>query len=1193
MGLTTNENRYAELVKAVIDGPYYAARGTILPYRFGTTEIRLETQNPSTDYALYLNGAYSGTVLSDGNGNIVFSRHLDRGEVEIILVNLTTGQRLPAYVTVREYALWYASWAEVFELLDANIDETYDDLFIEIATANGVDARFGEAIQTYNNTGLSLDDFRKNLHELRRAYRTYGGKFQGFDTAAGAFTQVPPFGYSRRLWGPNWVLDQSMLQNHRFLERSHVVEYTGPGVIDGVELLRVEADVVSGAPAMRLEYDPTLNTLRWGTIPTLGPFVPVVTGEVFLPGPPSPTPAYILGRAGPYALSVGLVDTLYIDDGDQELEVVLTTGMPNPTTANVVTDINTAFGYVLASSYNGKILIASPNALVKVGHGAGNAAVVVFGVQPGDLTFGNPVMNGVEIVSIEDPIALSPNSQIEYRYDPSVSPPTYELRWQSPGAAWSPWTLLSGDGAVTLMDGLGFRLNLFCVLSDMDTLVVAPATTLVSFSVGYQRQNNQILETMGCWVKVDPSLLPAIYTLVPVTVVDDASGGVPELPDNWGLPSFLPTTTTQFLESRVTNDRLDPYDPSPAFRLRVSDPADGSHILAAHVLQWPMPRPGPRGKNYPQQSPGKFYDYEGYTAKISGWFSSATAGLTRVRLGFSFDNGVTLVEGPFTPVVADVGGLWLENPTYVEFTTIIPAGLTDNGVFAVCRTVDATGALDLMVDSLRVDVERITSRCLGSVTVARSRHRQYYGELAWVWSPEPLSLTEKEYLGLPHKSPSVSVLFSGVGITNLTLDTPVGTATMEYEYNSVGNTHRLRWSSSAGLWGPGLGWVPVVSSGAYTLFSPDGSSITVLVNYDLLPVLSGTPPAASTSKTVSITDTTVVPGHMRRIAPAHSSIDVFDVTEYDVNGLPINLKGAITEPDFSACDLLNLDIHPSTPFHFSFVSPNLIYIEAETLSFLFSAPHTASLLYDSDMDQDYALLFEDDTLVPNDSWWFNSMSQIEISAAIFNPAAKYTFSYGPLFRITTTVQDLGTAFKDYLWLVDYLLWDRTEQNVLGRIVTVPLFFNSNTGRAALDNRSSMDMATARLFLEDSADTREVPTDSWRFVDPKTVEMNASQFVQGAQYFLEHQEVRLYNQSQLRVTFEHRSGANAPACLAASWSTVERCENVNVNQSVGHRFHQLRLSASRIRSLKDFRIRSLVLKGLHLYNGGVVPGLTNL
>jgi hypothetical protein len=40
-----------------------------------------------------------------------------------------------------------------------------------------------------------------------------------------------------------------------------------------------------------------------------------------------------------------------------------------------------------------------------------------------------------------------------------------------------------------------------------------------------------------------------------------------------------------------------------------------------------------------------------------------------------------------------------------------------------------------------------------------------------------------------------------------------------------------------------------------------------------------------------------------------------------------------------------------------------------------------------------------------------------------------------------------------------------------------------------------------------------------------------------------------------------------------------------------RYHQMRMTISGIRDVRDFKIRSMVLKGLHLYGAGAsVPGL---
>lgn len=1189
-------NRYADLIKAIPPGPFYDSRGIVVPYRHGNTDVRLETENPNTTYILYLSGVYSGSVTSDINGNVVFSRHLERGETEVKLLNSETGDSLISYVTVREYALWLIAYAETFESIDDDWKEAYNDIFIETVTINGVEDRFGKEIRTYNNVDQDLDDYRKMLQELRLAYRNYGARFRGFETAVAEFTQVPQFGYSRRLWGPNWTLDQSMLINARWKERSHVVSYNGAG-ITGVSLERVEPDVPSGVAAHVIQYDATLDSLRWGTLLTPGPFIPANDGPLFLPGPPSTVPAFILGLAGLFSL--GATETaLYLDDGTGTVTVPLTTGWPTPTSAQVVTDINTAMGYALASVYNGKVLLTNlpANPRLEIEDGFQNAAVQIFGVEPGDIKFAPNVMNGVTIISVSGSPNIELNSELQYRYDGSVSPATRELRWRSAFAAWSPWVPITADGTYLIVDTLAVTLKVHCYEDDMDVLSSPwPATTSVLFDLGYGKEARQIEQTQGLWVQVDTTQLPAINTFDFVDIVDDATAGYAELPDNWWLLFPTPTTGTTMLESRIVTDKIKLYEPSPAFRVHLQDGFSTVHELASRVLQYPMPRPGPRGQNYPQLSPGLFYDYEGFEAKLSGWVSSTTPGPTTAILSFSFDNGTTWVSSAPFPVVQDAGGSWYEDFTYVEFSTIIPAGLTDNGVL-VLVTIEDPGVIDVMLDSFRVDVEYITSRVLTSNTVARTRHRQYFGELAWVWSRDALNLTEEEYIGLPHKRPDKNVPLAGVTITTISADTDAGNATLEYEYNSLGDIRRLRWNAPNTAWGPGLGWVSILSSGSYNLPASDGSSITVLVDYTILPILDGTPPAATVSRVIVITDTSVNQGHVRRISPAHSSIDIFDVTEYDADDVPINLRGSITEGDFSSCTLENLDIHPSSPFRYSYLLPTLLPVEGEVLTFSASAPYVAALLYNSDQDQTKAMLFEDGILVPDDQWWFNSEAEIQVATAYYNSSAAYTFNYNPLYRVTTPLLDLGAlTFQDYVWMADYMLWDRMEHNVIGRIVTVPLFFNLDTGRAILFHRSSMDMALSKLYIEEETGRREISTANWRFIDPTTVEMDASQFVSGAVYHLEHEEIRMYRQSELNILFEHRSGIDSTACLAASWNTVERNENVDVNQSPsGHLIHQLRLSVSNIRDLRDFRIRSLVLKGLHMFGANPdIPGLTNV
>jgi hypothetical protein len=742
---------------------------------------------------------------------------------------------------------------------------------------------------------------------------------------------------------------------------------------------------------------------------------------------------------------------------------------------------------------------------------------------------------------------------------------------------------------------LGYTLEVYCIMEDIPTYGAISVTVPLTFSVNYSRTVWRVMETQGSSVYVTESLLPAVNTFDTVDILGDNLVGNPEAPDQWWLGAWNPGANGVFEPSQVDTDRESDYKPCTAFRYLYTDAAAMSAEFFAHALQYPNPQPD-KGSSYPQRNPGLLYDYEGFEVKFSGWFLSHTPVAPVITLSFTFDAGATWVTGAPTVIASDTAGLGLEDPTYLEFSTIIPAEVTADNVWVRVGVSRAAGGVRLSIDTPRVDIKYITSRALSTVTVARSRHRQFFGEMLYLWSPEQLTTVEQKFLGLQHKEADRNSPLAGVVLTRVSADTPTGVSTFEYEYSSAGPSQKLRWSSSAGSWGAGLGWVVVLSDGFYTLDSPDGSSIDVTVTVSALPLLAGTPPAAVYSKSMTISDISINQGITRRISPAHESLDIFDATEYDTSGAPINLKGIISEADFSLATLVNLEIFQATPFRYSFLTPTILPVADEQLAFVGIPPHTASLLYDSDQDQNEAILFENGISFPNDLWQFNSSNQVQIiNPADYNPAAVYTINYNPLLQVTTPLIDLGSLFQDYMWLADFALWDRMEHDPVSHEAIVPVYFTKETGQAKLHRRSDMVKTNSTLYYEDPNGRVEIYPSSWRFIDPFTVAIDTSQFVEGAQYYLEHGEQRIYPKSGLTVRFEHRSGVNSAACLAATWSDVSRNENVTVHQpSGGHAVHQLRLSVSSIRDLRDFRIRSVVLKGLHIHGASpYLPGLTNV
>jgi hypothetical protein len=596
------------------------------------------------------------------------------------------------------------------------------------------------------------------------------------------------------------------------------------------------------------------------------------------------------------------------------------------------------------------------------------------------------------------------------------------------------------------------------------------------------------------------------------------------------------------------------------------------------------------------------YDYEGYEITASGWFKSLNAGAITSSLDFSFDGGNTWITGSATAVVEDVGGLGYEDATFVSSSTVIPSNILyretvplpweDSGVLVRARISKPGSNMIVSLDGLNVGIKYISSQYLGNNTMARSRHRQYFGELLWVWSPDSMSIREKQYLGLPHTTVSTKAPIGGVYITAISDDTPNGSGTLTYEYNSVGNTRRLKWEPHDTSYAPGLGWVSLISDGTYTLTAPDASTLTVSVTYTSLPILTGAMPAERT-RTIVVSDATVTQGHPRKISAAHSDIDIFDVTEYDSAGNPLNLFGAITESDFSLCGLVNCEIQKADPFKYSYIYPALSLVGPNWV---------ASLSYYSDEDQEAAVLYENGLPVPNSWWSFTAANQIAIPNAWFvggylDTTATFTLDYDLLYQVETTLMDLGPNFQDYMWLADYYLWQRYDKEEGEYFAETPLYFNVENGRATLPYRSNMERTTSNLYVQQSTESRLIPQRYWRFPTDQIVEIDIDYLVDG-QYYLEHYEKRVYEQSNLTVTFEHRSGDSSASCFAASYQTIDKNSNVDVYQdrtgAVPHRYHQLRLSVSGIRDLRDFKIRSLILKGLKIHGSSPsVNGLTNV
>jgi hypothetical protein len=1169
-------NRYADLIKSIVGGSFYASKGTVLPYRSTPTELRVATQHPNTQYGVYVNGVYIQSVYSDPNGNVTFSCQLERGDVELVLVNIATDQRFSSYVTVREYALWLAAYAEVLESIDDDWLVVKDSLSMQNARIRELEEVYGTSLGIYNNLGQDTNGYRYMLMEVRDAFRTFGGRFRGVDMLVSAITQIPPFGYSRRHWGPNWVLDQSMLGNHRLTQRAAALAYSSTA-ISGVQLSRVEADVPSGiSPTYNVTYDATAKTLQWGLIANpKGPAVSVVAGEMFLPGPSAAT-SYLLGLKTSVYLNLSRERYLYLNVGSGTVVVDLSP-FTSPTISALVSVINARVPG-LASSYNSKLLLSGNYPFIHVEPGYMNAAARVFGVMQGDIQL--PSVSGIPGVTLISAIGPAVNQgyldilgPVNLMYDATLK----KLKWWTSGAAGIPVDVSLG-GTFTLTDSLGAILSVHVHPGDLPLT----STGFVTISLNFSRIYVRPPQTRGLWVNTTPSLLPATSGNFSVLVSDAATGSTHTtavVPDSWHLAEWTSGGSVATLEpSAVITDRDDGFSPCTAFRYVVRDTVLTTLRIVGKPLISPLPG-AERGSIYPPKASGLFYDYEGFEAIWSGWFLNHNSSGVSVTLGFSFDGGATWREGVETPIASDTGTLGYESPTYVAQTILIPGGLEPGEVRVRATFVRKSGASlpKVSMDAPRIDIRHITSRALANTTVVRTRHRQNMGELLFVWSKTPLTLTEQKYLGTLYKSPDLNEPLSGVSISSVSMDTPAGSGKIEHQLDA--GVHQLRWAANGESRGVSGGWVSAITNAAFVLGSPLGSSLTVQVTVGNLPTGYG-------FKNVVISDYSVQQGSVREAAPAHSTLDIIDATEYGPTKTPLNLVGIASEGDYSYADLVNLNIFKddSALNKYAFLYPKLGPVVDEELDFSVSAPHNASLVYACDQDKNHAVLKENGIPFPDDLWAFTGAQQVQILNTVdFDSTASYTLSYSPLYQVTTPTLSLGNAFKNYMWLADYL-----------RMTTVSLLVDPDNGIAELANASSLDKNTSTLYYETESGRREIPRTAWDYISDTLVQIDPAYYITRAIYIFTYSSRRMLHEKIATVKFEHRSGENSSACLAATWVEVQRNENVEVSPlGVDHAMHQLRLSIGGITGDQDFRIRSLVLKGLNIIGPSAVKGLLNV
>jgi len=339
----TPVNRYSDLVDAIPKGQFYDATGIRIPYQ-GTKpyDLVVQTAAPARTFGIFTNGRFRGTVTTDSDAVARFTITLDLGKNDVELEDDVTGQRIRTTLDARYFHTTMAALAEVLEGIDASVTDSFNDRCLMTAERGQIEDVWGKRLLHLNTPAYEHEAYREQLQEVHQAYRMFGGRQKGLDSAVSAVTTVTPMRWSFRTFGPRWVLGGSLLRNAAFQERDRT-QWTRASNIPGVTPLAVAAANQTGAGTLTFSLAGPTRLLQWTTPGgAIGPTVDVAAGGTFeIPG--VALPARLDGRInGPFNIVGGTNDALRLNlDGIGSIDITLTAGGAR-TAAQVAADINGA-----------------------------------------------------------------------------------------------------------------------------------------------------------------------------------------------------------------------------------------------------------------------------------------------------------------------------------------------------------------------------------------------------------------------------------------------------------------------------------------------------------------------------------------------------------------------------------------------------------------------------------------------------------------------------------------------------------------------------------------------------------------------------------------------------------------------------------------------------------------------------------
>lgn len=695
-------NRYADLIDEIPNGQFYQATGIRIPYQ-GTRpyDLVMQTSQPNRVFGIFTNDRFRGTVTTDTDSVARFSLTLDLGKNTIVLEDDITAERIQTTVDARHVHTALAALAEVLEVIDANITDSFNDLRLETAERGQIEDVWGKRLLHLNTPAYQHEAYREQLQEVHQAYRMFGGRRKGLDNTVSSITTATPLAFPFRTFGPRWVLGDSFVRNARFQERDRS-QFTRASAIPGVTPTGFGPANQLGAGTLTFTFVGT--TLAWTTPGgAIGPAVNVGAGGAFeLNGPA--LPARLDGRTnGTFAIVAATNDKLRLNlDGKGSITITLTAGGAR-TGAQVAADINAAltadtrygatYGAVASVLTTDRVRLQTPastagaTASIVLENIAADAYFTVLGYPWVRSTLVNPEAIGstsLELVSSDD--FRSADASNTFQVVVARNTVREELVTISANNRTTDILTVPAPGLV----------------------IGKLAGDVVEQYSSFPYQLGSANEEQGASITVVAGSLPGINDTETVTLLGS------NVPDGW-LADNVASADANLLE----------YGWFDFQQLALANDGTGDTTLET-------------------DADDRVFQYLEWPFTFSVWVRNRHTAPISVRVGVNFGVGWVESGAVAVPSVNANGG---DEMTYISLATVLPATATQ---FKVRVRHDGAGAgqtIELARAVLRQP--NVTALNLGVNTTPRSEHRAYFGELIFIWSPIALAATEDQLIGLP------------------------------------------------------------------------------------------------------------------------------------------------------------------------------------------------------------------------------------------------------------------------------------------------------------------------------------------------------------------------------------------------------------------------------------------------------------